>query len=439
MLRTTTAISAAALLALAGMSVGQQQGGGTGAQSGGGAGGTGVRTGGGGAQTGTQTGAQAGQAGQTSQQQRIQAIQGTQVGRPDVRPGAQPGLTAEQQRIQAIQGTQVGRPTLQGRVQEQPGAVGPGGGPPGAIGAPTNDPRLPQTVRRQQFTQPTRGLEGGSDQLGTRSVGGTGVGAPAGLGGVGQQDPFARNQGLNLPPVTRGGQLTPEFLQSLTPEERVALQQQIGGVGRTGTGEVRMSQQRAERLAREQQMMEEQRQQQMMGQFDEFGDGPMGDAWGPNVRIDAIHALQRLEALENSLLDQNDMMLHRLGQVRQMPQDRQVQELTGLMQELLMQRGHTLEYIAQLRETLSQQSLAAGGPGGFQRNYGTGEPGSRGPQVRGMVEPRRYGWEIEQEWRAHQQQQQRRQDRDRELFTPRPRAEFGDPGTGGWYDDISDR
>jgi hypothetical protein len=83
------------------------------------------------------------------------------------------------------------------------------------------------------------------------------------------------------------------------------------------------------------------------------GAGGYGQGYG---NADLATSLQRLALLEQQMMEQNDRLLRRLGQARQMSDERQVRAVADVMQEMILQRGQLLSYMGELRYAVAEQA-----------------------------------------------------------------------------------
>jgi hypothetical protein len=234
-----------------------------------------------------------------------------------------------------------------------------------------------------------RGAEGGSgffsgsDAFGTRSQGGTqtqGSGADTRPPAAGEpvQRPLDRDQpGVNQRGLIPAGNLDRNFVRNLTPAQRADLARQLALGDLDDDGQVAMSQDRAGRLDGRQ------------GRFDEQGNFIPFDDDTTIVNSELALALRRLELLEQRLVDQNDMLLRRLGQARQLPEHRQVRAIADIMQEMLQERAQVLSYVSELRVAVAEQS-------GLPASPALGPMGTRT-----YAAPERYQWEPEEQNRRN--------------------------------------
>jgi hypothetical protein len=155
-------------------------------------------------------------------------------------------------------------------------------------------------------------------------------------------------QNVDLNGLVRNGQLDGNFVNRLTPAQRAALVNQLnndqfyndfdGGDG------VAMSTDRYNRL------YGDQNQEQQPA----FGGQGVGGAYGGST--DLATSLQRLSLLEQQMAEHNDMLLRRLGQARQMSDERQIRAIADVMQEMILQRSQMVSYMGELRVALSEQA-----------------------------------------------------------------------------------
>jgi hypothetical protein len=333
-----------------------------------------------------------------------------------------------------------------------------GGGAAGTA-APTGTQPGQQPLTNQQGVFPQRGLEQGTaqqtvprgmsqleaqaaqrrlQQQGRQPVGEQGPGRPAiGTGTAGRQSlGGARSQGgpeLRTVPEARrfsppesgpgaglGVQpgrfdvLAPDFDQ-LTPEEVQQLQLgQFGSGTTTGSGRVHMSQDRFDRLMRQQQLQQQDLSPEELMQLQREGRLLGGDF--RDSRAELARDMRRLAALEDRMLRTNDMLLQQLGQARQLPPERQIAATAEVIQRMLLEHEQMIGYMAQLRMAVQNQSEFAAYPGELSSHPGLGD-GLRdrnlgaaaqrtGPRL-GTVQPQRFQWEIEADARTGQPTGQR--------------------------------
>ncbi len=290
------------------------------------------------------------------------------------------------------------------------GAGGSSGGQSGSAGSQSggsqsggqrgNQTGGSNQVRPQQDRDPsnagpatgTRDATGG-DGIGTRSQpSGADLGLPSGNQPILPPiDPNANQTGRprqqinqqqnDFSGLVRDGQLDAEFVRNLNPEQRLNLARQLGLVEDfdDGGSGVRMSQDRALRLENER--LNRLRQQQ--GRTGVFGTGEAdGFGGGRNAALE----LQRLEQLEERIMAQNDWLLRRLGQARQMSGDRQVRAMGEVLQDLILQHGEVMAYMGELRYTVAEQA-----------GLSPQAPVDARIAPRSYAAPERFGWELEDE------------------------------------------
>jgi hypothetical protein len=352
-LTRSTAMAAAILIGASGAALAQNQTSGSGA---------------GGSATSGATGTQAGQQPLTNQQ-GVSSQGGVQQGTVQDTRGLSPlEAQARQRRLQQQGNQPVG--------QQGQGTVGSGtAGQQGIGGARSQGgPALRTTPQLRDFDRPD-----------------SGPGAQLGTG------------------ANNFDQLQFDF-NNLTPQEQeLLLQGRLGGTAGSGSGRIHMPQDRLNRLQREQlgdltdeEILQLQREGRLLGNNEFLGS-----------RVELASTLRRLESLEERMLRRKDMLLQRLGQVRQLPPERQVAAHGEILQQMLLDHEQMITYMSELRMVVQNQGdFGTGtlgdrrvdrdlrGTSGLNRGSTLGNRNVGTTGVRQSIQPQRFQWEIESDSRT---------------------------------------